>query len=279
MALKYSSLSHRAGVLVSGPDAFSFLQGLISNDITKCTASNSIYAAFLTPQGRFQHDLFITNLGGNYFLETDKERLETFVKKLGMYKLRADVTLEIKNWHITAAWGKAPDQPDGTRIDKANTIAAFADPRKKAVGLRMISENAMPETASFADYNAHRINLCLPDTPHDMIPGKSILLESRFDELNGVDFDKGCYLGQEMTARTHFRGEVRKKLFVVEIDGDAPEIGETLSFEENEKAATMCSHQGNVGLILARLEEEQKARSSNAPFRSQKKTLLRLKSV
>lgn len=250
----------RAVLKVAGEDRRTFLQGLISNDIAKAGTDRAIWAAFLTPQGKFIHDLFIVEVGDAFLIDVEAARLAEFVKKLSMYKLRAKVTVAAQpDLAVFAAFG---DQAFATLglTDQPGCAAAFGDgvafvdPRLAALGARIHA--AIPPAfaeAPFAAWDEMRIRLGVPDGSRDLPVDKAALLEYGFDELGGVDFQKGCYMGQELTARTKYRGLVRKRLLPVAIAGATPEPGAVVMAGEVE-AGEMRTVQGGVGLALLRLE-------------------------
>lgn len=228
--MSYTALPHRSTLLIKGNDRLEFLQGLISNDINKVTAETAIYAAFLTPQGKFLCDFFIAQKDQGLLIDIETATMASFKKKLSMYKLRADVTIEdvSDGYETFAIFGQ------GTQIP-----TTFADPRLTGAGYRAIIEKEstkeffkVAKEVPFDDYETHRIKLGLPDGSRDMIIEKSILLENGFDELNGVDWDKGCYMGQELTARTKYRALIKKRLFPVNIEGDLPAPGTEITCDD-----------------------------------------------
>lgn len=260
-------LPHRALITVGGEDRKTFLQGLVSNDVTKAGPDHTLYSAFLTPQGKFLHEFFLGEQDETLLLETETARRADFIKRLSMYKLRSKVSVaandELRPYAIVGPDATSlfdlPDAAGGARVFAGGLI--FIDPRLAAAGLRAWlppeGEAALRE-AGLAEgdmeaWDRHRIDLGLPDGSRDLVPDKAILLENGFDELNGVDWKKGCYLGQELTARTKYRGLVRKRLLPVDITGPAPEPGSPILLEGTE-AGEMRSHAGNVGLAMIRLE-------------------------
>lgn len=259
----FTLLANRALLAVGGEDRRTFLQGLISNDANKIAADKAIFAAFLTPQGKFLHDLFIAERGDEFLIEAEAGRIEDFRKKLSMYKLRSKVMVAAcDDLSVFSAFGPgaaaALGLPEEAGAAKAlGSGVAFVDPRLAGAGLRAYLPDPSPLTgfaeAPFAAWDEMRIGLGLPDGSRDLPVEKAILLENGFDELNGVDFQKGCYMGQELTARTKYRGLVRKRLMPVRIDGPVPEPGTKLMRGEVE-AGEMRSASGSVGLALIRLE-------------------------
>ncbi len=232
----FAILEQRGVIRITGDDAREFLQGLISNDINRVGPAQAIYAALLTPQGKYLFDFFIAEHDGALLLETEKSRIADLIKRLTMYKLRAKAKLEdvSDKWRVAAVWGEQSLETLGLPRDPGASIAcadgvAYTDPRLYDAGARVLlgASDPMPDaTESDAEaYDAHRLALGLPDGSRDLILDKSILLESGFDELHGVDWHKGCYMGQELTARTKYRGLVKKRLVPVSIDGPLPEPG------------------------------------------------------
>ncbi|MBL8677325.1 MAG: folate-binding protein YgfZ, partial [Alphaproteobacteria bacterium] len=202
-----AELSHRGVIEIEGEDKATFLQGLISNDINLVTPTQAIYATLLTPQGRFLFDFFITEKDGTFLLDVKAARLETLLKKLSLFKLRSKITLKGRpDLKIYAYWGEGD-----------LTLEAYPDPRLKTLGARLIGQ-AKPNISA-EEYDLHRLKLGVPEGGIDMLSEKAILLESGLDELNAISWTKGCYMGQELTARTKYRGLVRKRLFPVKIEG------------------------------------------------------------
>ena len=265
----FVALDQRAVIEVGGEDRRSFLQGLVSNDMNKVAPDRAVHAAFLTPQGKFLFDLFVVERGDVFLLETEAGRAEEFRKKLSMYKLRAKVTIALAdNVAVFAVMGDGAADALGVAVaaGSAEEFAggvAFVDPRLADIGLRaLLSVDGGPRVleandfapAGFAVWDEARIRLGLPDGSRDLAVDKSLLLENGFDELNGVDFQKGCYMGQELTARTKYRGLVRKRLMPVEINGPTPEAGTEIKLGEAE-AGEMRSSCGSVGLAMIRLDQ------------------------
>ena len=236
---------HRSVIQITGNDAATFLQGLITNDIHSASDDKAIYACLLTPQGKFLYEMFIIGHDGGYLLDVQSNTAEALMKRLKMYKLRSDVTLEMTNYKVIAS------------NSNLSALTSFTDPRHSDMGSRFICQDT-PELAfnDFEIYDMHRLTLGIPDGDRDMIADKSIMLESGIDDLNGIHWDKGCYVGQELTARTKHRGLVRKRLLPVTFEGAAPEFG-SLLYKDGKKAGEMRSHYQNQGLALIRLEHLQ----------------------
>ncbi|NVK20651.1 MAG: folate-binding protein YgfZ [Methylocystaceae bacterium] len=258
MPLSYCVLPERGVLKISGEDRVTFLQGLISNDVTKASETSGIYSAFLTPQGKFICDFFILGHGDSLLVDIAADALPAFKKKLTMFKLRADVKIDdiSEDYDVLAIFGDAYAPKSGF----------YADPRHNDMGWRaFVSKGAGfdgAEEVPFADYDLKRIQLGLPDGARDMTPEKSILLENGFDELNGVDWNKGCYMGQELTARTKYRALIKKRLFPVKLEGDAPESG-TAIIAGDKSVGEIHSSQGAYALATVKLDAVEEALTAN----------------
>ena len=206
---------------IEGLDRFKFIQGIISNDIEILKKKPSIYSSILTPQGKFLYDFFLSNYDNEFILETKKKNIEDLVKRLALFKLRSDVTITNNtNLKIVLTKGKIKNT-----ASIANASLSFLDPRFKNFFFRsyvekeninLLKKNLQELTSK--KYNELRIEYSIPDFTLDSIIEKSLLLEMRFDQLNGISWTKGCYLGQEITARMKHRKIVKKKIYKVIID-------------------------------------------------------------
>ena len=269
----YALLPDRAVIRVSGPDRVSFLQGLVSNNIETISAEKSGYGALLTPQGKFLFDFFVYHQDEDSLLiECERgengERAAELFKKLRMYKLRAKAELSdiTDSYDVIAVFGKdalsalSLDSTPGATAHMADGIKAV-DPRLAEMGARvLLPKNALTEMAAIGaeesdieTYHEMRVSLGIPNGSEELEIEKSILLENGFEELGGVDFKKGCYMGQELTARTKYRGLVRKRLLPIKIDGPAPDAG-TPIMNGDKEAGIIRSVHGDHGLAMIRLE-------------------------
>jgi hypothetical protein len=254
----YAVLPERALLRLTGPETRSFLQGLVSNDVDKVGPTQAVYAALLTPQGKFLHDFFIYERDGALLLDVEAPRRDDLAKRLKLFKLRAKVTVEpADDLAVVAVWGPGAEN------------AGVTDPRLVEAGARLVlPKGEVPPgfaEAGPADYDAHRLALGLPDGSRDIGIEKSVLLECGFEELHGVDFDKGCYMGQELTARTKYRGLVKRRLMPVAIEGTAPEPGTPITLDGRD-AGEMRSARGSAGIALIRLDALEKARIEGRPL-------------
>ncbi len=261
-------LESRGVLAVAGPDRRSFLQGLVSNDVEKVAADRAVYAALLTAQGKYLHDFIMVEIGEAILLDAEAVRLADLKRRLSIYRLRAKVEIaERPDLAVAATFGAdalaelgLPDEAGAARPQDGGVM--LVDPRLTALGGRaMLPRDALrPALAAvglvetdFAAYDRHRLALGIPDGSRDLVPDKSILLEAGFDELNGVDWRKGCYIGQELTARTKYRGLIKKRLFPVRIDGRTPPPGTTITLDGKD-AGEMRSARDGLGLALVRLD-------------------------
>ncbi len=277
-APRYALLPGRAVLAIEGEDARGLLQGLISNDVERLAPDHAIYATLLTPQGKFLHDFFIAEADGRLLLDCEADRRDDLERRLTFYRLRAKVTLAADDDCVVAAlWGDGAATGLAEAEGSAGRLAggvAYVDPRLAAAGARAFlprgSAAEALEAAGFApataeDYDRHRLSLALPDGSRDIAVEKGFLLENGIDDLNGVDFDKGCYVGQELTARTKHRATIRKRLYRVDVDGPMPEPGTQVT-ADGRAAGEMRSGRGDVGLALLRVELLAKAAEAGIPL-------------
>ena len=246
-------LADRAVLQLHGPDTKDFLQGLISNDVSDLAPGRPLYAALLTPQGRYLFDFILHEEADGVLMESEAVRLEELRRRLLLYRLRSKVEIARRpDLVVVAVWG-----------DTDGMEPVVSDPRLAALGRRSLlpadavstwmARHAVRDMGPDA-YDRHRLALGVPDGSRDLIVQKALLLESNFEELHGVSFTKGCFVGQELTARTKHRGLVRKRLLPVRIDGMAPEPGTPL-LQDGREAGEMRSARDGSGLALLRLEQ------------------------
>ncbi|MDA0241420.1 MAG: folate-binding protein [Proteobacteria bacterium] len=264
---RYLVLDDRAAVRFSGEDARPFLQGLISNDVEKIAENRSIYAAFLTAQGKFLYDFFLSAFDNALYMDCEASRADEFIKRLTLYRLRSKVEIErLDDMSVVVAFGddvlsalNLTGEAGAARPIAGGVI--YTDPRIASIGARAIMprselskfESTGISAGTFEEYEAHRLTLGLPDGSRDMVVEKAILLESGFDELHGVDWDKGCYLGQELTARTKYRGLVKKRLMPITIEGVTPAPGTQILLDGKDAGEVRSASEGR-GIALIRLD-------------------------
>ena len=276
----FVELTQRGLLTVAGEDRKSFLQGLISNDINKVDGTRAIYSGFLTAQGRYLHDFFVAEIGDVFYLDCERERLDDLRRRLSLYKLRAKVALAAAGEAMAVVALFGPGTVPALRLQEEPGSAspllggvAYVDPRLVGLGARaIVPRDKVAEfagmgfrPASFEAYDALRLSLGVPDGSRDLPVEKALLLENGFDELNGVDWKKGCYVGQELTARMKYRALTKKRLTPVRIEGPAPQPG-TAVMLDGQEAGEMRSVHGTLGLALLRLEMIEQAEKDGKPL-------------
>jgi folate-binding protein YgfZ len=265
---RFVLLDDRGILAVGGPDRRAFLQGLVSNDVDQVGPAQARYAALLTPQGKYLHDFMMIELDAAVLLDGEAGRLGDLKRRLSIYRLRAKATLDERpDLAVAVVFGgdvlaalDLPAEPGAARAFASGV--GFVDPRLAALGARCIlpreaaravlAEAGLSETG-FEAYDRLRLGLGIADGSRDLVLEKSILLEAGFDELGGVDWNKGCYIGQELTARTKYRGLIKRRLMPVMIDGPTPAPG-TVVYAEGHDVGEMRSGRDGRGLALLRIE-------------------------
>ncbi len=229
---------------ITGADTRVFLQGLISQDVEKVSSDRAAYGTLLTPQGKFLHDFILLPWSDGILIDCEGGRGEDLATRLSRFKLRANVTLTARpDLCVKAIFGtgtldtiKLKDDAGECRSEAGALV--LADPRTTELGARIVgSHDAVDRLVAeysispgtFADYDRQRIRLEVPDGLRDLELEKSTLLESNIDALNGIDWGKGCYMGQELTARTKYRGLVKRSLKAFRLDGPTPEPGTAIN--------------------------------------------------
>jgi folate-binding protein YgfZ len=233
-----ATLADRAVLELSGEDRLPFLQGLVSNDVTR---AGLVWSALLTPQGKWLADFFTLQDGERLLLDVEFGQAAAIMGKLMRFRLRSKVAMRaLEGWAVQAGWGEAVP-PQGQ-----------VDPRLAEAGWRILTDRPLPTDAGLEAYDAHRLALGLPDGSRDMESEHSVLLEAGFDELNGVSWTKGCYMGQELTARTRYRGLVKRRLVPVEVEGPLPSRGTPVTRNGVELGEMRSGRQAR-GMALLRL--------------------------
>ncbi|MBO1077479.1 YgfZ/GcvT domain-containing protein [Roseomonas haemaphysalidis] len=234
----------RSVIALSGEDRVGFLQGLVSNDVALAAPGRAVWAALLTPQGKWLADFFVFADAGRLLLDAEAAQAESLVHRLSRFRLRAKVALApAPELSVAAGWGGAPMPPG----------LGAPDPRHPGAGWRALLAAPPPADATAEDYDRHRLALGLPDGARDLEADKSVLLEAGFDELDGISWSKGCYMGQELTARTKYRGLLKRRLFPVAVDGPLPARGTPVLREDGAEMGEMRSGRDGLGLALLRM--------------------------
>jgi folate-binding protein YgfZ len=269
--MKAAFLPDRGVVKVGGEDARSFLNGLVTTDVTLLRPGFSRFGALLTPQGKITVDFLITEApageGGGFLIDCPRALAQGLADKLGFYKLRAKVTVENRSDQlgVLAAWDGDPAiKPD----------LAFADPRSAALGWRIVTPVELAqkvadligaELVDSAAYDAHRIASGVPRGGLDFMYGDAFPHQTNMDRLHGVDFDKGCYVGQEVVSRMQHRGTARTRTVRVMLDGPSPEPGAAI-LAGDKPVGTMGSAAGSHGLALIRIDRATDALQAGVPL-------------
>jgi folate-binding protein YgfZ len=269
--MKAAFLPDRGVVKVSGEDARNFLNGLVTTDLTLLRPGFGRFGALLTPQGKITVDFLVTEApsseGGGFLIDCARALAQGLADKLGFYKLRAKVAVEnlSDNLGVLAAWDGDPAmKPD----------LAFADPRNAALGWRILVPAELAQKVAdligadlvdSAAYDAHRIASGVPRGGLDFMYGDAFPHETNMDRLNGVDFDKGCYVGQEVVSRMQHRGTARTRTVRVIVDGPAPEPGAAI-LAGDRTVGTMGSTAGHNGLALIRIDRAADALDAGVPL-------------
>ncbi len=224
---------------IGGADREGFLHGLVTRDLAE-PGAGLVYSALLTPQGKYLFDFFLMNRGEDILLDVKADVAPRLAQRLMMYKLRADVTIEDSGLSVVRGLGEPPE-------------GGLVDPRDPSLGWRGYGmEGGAPEV----DWDAIRVAACVPETGVELIPEDSFILEAGFDRLSGVDHRKGCYVGQEVTARMKHKTELRKGLVTVEVTGAAP-VGTPIMAGERP-AGTLYTQAGGQGIAYLRFDRAER---------------------
>ncbi len=232
---------------VTGADRLSFLQGMVGNDVLPLGRGDGVvWAALLTPQGKYLADFLLIAQGDRLLLDIKDSIADSTIRRLSMYRLRADVQFAPSTLTVSRGLGAPPP-------------GALADPRHAALGWRGYgAAGAAPEI----DWDAIRTAHCIPETGIELIPDDSYLLESGFERLHGVDFRKGCYVGQEVTARMKHKTELKKGLITVTIEGEAP-VG-TPILQGDKPAGTLFTQSQGRAIAYLRFDRAENLTAGSA---------------
>ncbi|MEI7668550.1 MAG: hypothetical protein WCJ33_00510 [Pseudomonadota bacterium] len=244
-------LENRSVIAISGDDRKAFLQGLITNNISKVSSKEAIFSAFLSPQGKFLYDFFIIENGEKLYLETDKNRASELIKRLLTYRLRAKVEIV-----------ELPELGVAVEIEKLGILEIdnsikYKDPRLPELGHRIIFPISQFPNFSISNstlYEQHRYSLGIPEGATDLVQNKSLPMEFHYDKLNAIDFNKGCYVGQEVTARSKHRATLHKQMFSVKSDNiNLPPNG-TIIMNGEREVGQMAGSFENAGLAVINID-------------------------
>jgi folate-binding protein YgfZ len=228
---------------LTGKDALAFLQGLVSNDLHPLeTDPGIVWAALLTPQGKYLADFFVVRLpDGPLLIDIASGLAADTLRRLTLYRLRADVQITPSDLKVARGIGVLPD-------------GALPDPRHAAMGWRLYSaeDRATPDV----DWEQIRVDNLIPESGIELIPDETYILEAGFERLHGVDFRKGCYVGQEVTARMKHKTELRKGLVRVRVEGSAP-VGTEICTQDGKPAGTLFTQSGGAAIAYLRHDRAQ----------------------
>jgi folate-binding protein YgfZ len=242
--INLTPLPERGVVAVAGDDRVAFLQGLVSNDIESVRPGQAVWTALLTAQGKWLADFFVFMDREILLLDCESAQIPMLIQRLSRYRLRMTATLRaVPDLGVYVAW---PGRPDVGGI-------ASPDPRLANFAWRILSSEPLLCNVTPDDWDQYRLEAGLPDGSKDLESDRTVLLEAGFDELGGVSWSKGCYMGQELTARTKYRGLVKRRLVPVIVDGALPPVG-TVVFKDGVEVGTMRSGREGIGLASLRLD-------------------------
>ena len=254
----YFNLADSKFLSISGEDRGNFLQDLITNDIHKCDSTNSIYSCLLSPQGKFIADFFIIDHKNSYLIETHKKFVKDLINKLKIYKLRAKVEINIVDDLLSLSIIENNDL-----LQSEADILLFKDPRNDKLGNKIfVTKNKFKEIEkkhnliedNFEKYRELLIKNLIPFSSEDLIQDKSLLLENNFDKINAIDWEKGCYVGQEITARMKYRALLKKSIRAVEIISGHVHRGNQINFNQN-KVGEIISSFNKLAIAMLKIEE------------------------
>ena len=233
---------------ISGKDSVPFIQNLITNDIVKCGIGSMIYSCLLTPQGKFLADFFIFNVNEEYFFETDKKFYKNLLARLKIYKLRSKIQIQEINDLFSYSLFNLDYEDD--------YFLLLNDPRNINLGKKIILKNKISMNDSIVkeinetEYHEILIANTTPYSPYDILENKSLLLENNFDNLNAIDWNKGCYVGQEITARMKYRGLLKKKLYSLKLKNGNILVGDELIINDKKIGTIISIANSNIFAIL-----------------------------
>ena len=260
---KFFHLKQNSFFSITGKDKFEFIQGLISNDIFLLKKNKAIYSAMLSPQGKFLFDFFIIRYNDQLIFECSEKTISELIKKLGFYKLQTDI--QIKKTRIFNSYLLNSNIFDNLNFkDMSKDFFYFIDPRNNKFFLKVYSaektffnfKNKFElSELTFDEMEIERLKYTIPDSTKDFDINKSLLLELRMDKLNCISWEKGCYMGQELTARTKYRGNVKKKVYGLKIKGDLKTDKEI--YFKNKFIGEIKSFSKEFGIGILKIKESE----------------------
>jgi folate-binding protein YgfZ len=237
-------LPNRALIRLSGENVLAFLHNIITADVEHLPLAQIAYGALLSPQGKIQHELFVINQDDSILVDCVRSQREDLIRKLTMYRLRAKISIELDDRNAVVA--------------EPSMGGANVDPRLDILGERTIVSGA--SVVATADYDAFRLSLGIPDGEFDIGVNEHFPHEANLDQLHGVSFSKGCFVGQEVVSRMQHRGTARSRMLPLTCDGVAPPKGTAVTTDEIQ-VGTLLSSQGTRAMALLRLDRLAEARA------------------
>ena len=262
----YVNLIDSQFISISGDDRKDFLQGLITNDINKCNSNTPIYSCFLSPQGKFIADFFVADREKNYLIEIHKKFMSGFLDKLKIYKLRSKITI-----NDNEDFESLVILENNNLLQSNNDIINFIDPRNNKLGRKVyikldrindFKNKFNLQEVKFESYRELLINNLIPFSPDDLIINKSLILENNFEKINAIDWDKGCYVGQEITARMKYRALLKKSIRAVEIISGNVNPGNKILNNQNA-IGEIISCFNNLAIAMLKIDDANDAFKNN----------------
>ena len=269
---KYTVLNDARFVSIKGEDKKDFLQGIITNDINKCTNENILYSCLLTPQGKFISDFFIFKKDEKFIIEIHSFFYEKLLKKISLYKLRSKVLINEKtNLNSYSVFGDLKKDE--------GTILFTNDPRNKNIGHKLIHEQQHPEILNHFNeidekkYHEILIQNTVPLSHYDLEENKSLLLENNFENLNSISWEKGCYIGQEITARMKYRALLKKRIYSLTVKEGSPKVEQSIK-ENGSDYGKIISIENDSILAMIKIELAEKKINAQQQIKTEEGLIL-----
>ena len=265
---KYIVLKEAKFLFIKGKDNKDFLQGIITNDINKCN-KKVIYSCLLSPQGKFLSDFFIIPFNDSFLIEINQKFFNDFIAKLKLYKLRTNINIDETNdfTSVVIINNSSSNSTEEGQIIFNKEYIEYVDPRNKNLGNRVVIKPELIDNliksknyslSNTNEYQKIMIQNLIPNSLNDLIVNKSLLLENNFDQINALDWDKGCYVGQEITARMKYRALLKKSIRTVEIISGSIMPGNKI-FYNNNTIGEIISCINNLGIAMLKIEDANDA--------------------
>ena len=249
---------------IAGHDRKDFLQGIITNDINKCN-KKVIYSCLLSPQGKFLSDFFIIPFNDSFLIEINQKFFNDFIAKLKLYKLRSNINIDETNdfASVVIINNSSSNSTEEGQIILDKEYVEYVDPRNKNLGNRVVIKqeliNNLIKSKNYSlsninEYQKIMIQNLIPNSLNDLVVNKSLLLENNFDQINALDWNKGCYVGQELTARMKYRALLKKSLRLIKLNSGKVQSGDAIFFTNNT-IGQITSIIDDLGLALIKIKD------------------------